>query len=253
MKQLPCVDFNADGAFESMRSYKGKIFELDAHMNRLEDSLKSLGLADGFDKNAVAKLVEKRLEESGISVAYIRVAVSSGSNKIQVIIKKAASYPEAYYKRGVSLKTSSVKKNTQASLSPQAKSSNFLSGVLAKIDNPDSFEQVLLDKNGFVAEGTTSNIFIVKGEAVMTPPLYIGVLAGVTRAAVMRLAMGLGLAVKETPFTRHELYISDEVFITNTSMGVMPVTCVDGRVIGEGKVGGITKKLTRAFYSIIEG
>lgn len=245
MKQLRSVTEESSGAFESMRSYKGKVFELDAHMNRLEASLNALGFKGNFNKDSVARLVGRGLKENRLRDAYIRVAVSRQA--AELIIKKPASYPKEHYKNGISLKTSTIKKNIQSSLSPQVKSSNFLGGILAKIDSSDAFEQVLLDKDGFVAECTTSNIFIVKGKIVITPPLYLGVLGGITRALVMRMAKKIGLIMKEVPFTRHELYNADEVFITNTSMGIMPVVRVDGRVIGNGKVGRTTNKLRDCF------
>lgn len=235
--------------FESMRAYKGKVFYLEEHLDRFEESAKSIGFEINYSRKILKVKILKKLEESNLKDAYIRIAMDSKS-KIEIIVKPIKTYPEEFYREGVKAVTVAVKKEAISSLFPQAKTGNFLNGILAKIEanlRGDFFEAVLINREGFVTEGTVSNIFMVKNEILFTPPLYLGILPGITRKVVIDLAKDLRIEFKDIPFTRHELYNADEVFLTNTSIEIMPVRYIDNREIGKNNFCKITDILRKKF------
>ena len=184
--------------------------------------------------------------------AYVRLALvpqMSGRCKINLIIKEANAYPPIFYQKGIKLVTAATKRNFILAQNAKVKSSNFLNPILAKIETSglNIFEVILLNKDNLVTEGTTSNIFIIKDRVLFTPPAYLGLLEGVTRQTVLDLALEKRYKTKETPFTRTDIYNADEAFITNSSIEIMPVVWVDGRSIGGGRIGGITKELIWAY------
>jgi len=253
---------NPSGVFETMRAYEGKIFKVKDHIQRLFSSAKSINLKIPYSPLQLEKLLKKDLEKSKIKEAYVRLAlvpqvkhkanpVRNGTSgaKISLIIKEAPVYPDIFYRKGIKLITAPTQRDFILAQNPKIKSSNFLNAILAKIETSPSnvFEVILLNKMGLVTEGTTSNIFMVKNKMLFTPPSYLGLLEGITRQTVMALALDRKYQVRETPFTRFELYNADEVFISNSSIEIMPVAWVDGRMINRGRVGAITKELSRAY------
>lgn len=253
-----------DGVFEGIRSYGSLVFKLDEHVERLYESAHTLKLEIPLTKKEMAKAVVETLKVNGLRDAYVRLVVTRGKGDlgldprkcakptIFIIADKIALYPKAYYEHGLSIMTVPTVRNHPEALNPQIKSLNYLNNILAKIEatNAGVDEAILLNAQGYVAECTGENIFYVKGNEVVTPPPYVGILKGITRAVVMTLAEKLGYAVREDIFTRHDLYIADEVFLTGTAAEIVPVVKIDNRKIGEGKPGPVTAKLTREFRKL---
>ncbi|MFH1406734.1 MAG: aminotransferase class IV [Candidatus Omnitrophota bacterium] len=253
LRYLPQAD-NCDhlrlgnGAFESMRAYNGKIFKLNEHIGRLAESCKALGMERPVQIEEIKRRILRDLSKSKLKNAYIRCAVTPAG--INVIVKEIHRYPQELYTNGVTVICVPTRKNSSGA---RIKSQNFLSGVLARIEGGDAFECLMLNIEGYVAEGTVSNFFIVKCKTLFTVPPYIGILDGITRRSVIALAGKLGIETKETPLSRYDIYTADEVFLTNTSIEIMPVVNVDARVIGDGRVGELTKKLSSAFAKLTKG
>lgn len=250
---LYSVDLN--GVFETLRAYNGKPFMLEEHIARLLESSKTSGIKISLTKDELMKMVKTSLKKKGYKDAYIRVAVNSGRDgrtKFNIIVKEAKVYPEEFYTNGVSVITVATRKNIVESQNPKVKSSCFLNGILAKLEGLKHFESIILAKNGLITEGSVSNIFIVKGNAIFTPPTYLGILNGITRSVVLKLAKKKKNAIYEIPFTRHELFNADECFLTNTSVEIMPVVNCDGRKIGSGRPGLITNMLRGDFKRTVQ-
>lgn len=252
------IDFlNPNGVFETMRAYEGKIFKIKSHLERLFASAKSINLKVPYTHLELEELVKKDLKKRKIKEAYVRLALMpqvNGRPTINLIIKEANAYPPIFYQKGIKLVTAATKRNFISSQNAKVKSSNFLNPILAKIEtsNLNIFEVILLNKDNLVTEGTTSNIFMVKGGTLFTPPAYLGLLEGITRQTVLDLALEKNYKAKETPFTRTDIYNADEAFITNSSIEIMPVVWVDGRSIGGGRIGEITKELIWAYKSAVK-
>ena len=250
--KIPLSNLTPGGVFETMRSYEGRIFRLKEHVERFFESCNSAARKAPCDKPKLAILLRNALAKSKLKEAHIRLALYGGNHKpaeISLLIRPFKSYPGACYRKGVSLITSVVKKSPAGCVCSKIKSSNFLAGVIAKAEVAKSrgFEPMLLNEKGIVAEGAVSNIFIIKEGVLMTSPVSAGLLRGITRGVVLELADKLGIGAKESLLTRHDIYIADEAFITNTIMEIVPVVGVDGRKVGKGRPGAITKKLMEEF------
>lgn len=251
------VELSTYAVFESMRTYEGRIFELDAHLKRFYESARTIMLRIPQDKDRIKRGISRALNKSGLRDAYIRITAQGESRKtarIEIIIRKIRSYPEDFYRKGVGVISVAVKRDFINTLAPSIKSANFLTGVLAKIEanNQKAFEALLLNPKGYLTEGTVSNIFIVKDKKLFTPPLSCGALGGITRGTVIDLAQNfLGIKVEETLINRYCIYTAQEAFLTNTSIEIMPVVCCDGRLIGKGKPGTVTRRLMAKFKKAI--
>ncbi len=253
-----------DGVFEGIRSYGGKVFRMDEHLDRLWNSAKAIWLQMPLSKADMAKAIDDTLAANGIQDGYIRVVVTRGvgtlgldpnrcSNpQVIIITDKISLYPDELYQKGLEIVTVSVARNHPAALSPRIKSLNYLNNILAKIEGLQAgcIEALMLNHKGEVAECTGDNIFLVRQGRVLTPPLDAGILEGVTRDAVIGLARGMGLEVLEIPLTKHDVYIADECFLTGTAAEVVPVVKVDSRTIGEGVPGPITRELMDRFHEL---
>jgi branched-chain amino acid aminotransferase len=253
-----------DGVFEGIRSYNGKVFRLGEHLDRLWNSARAIWLEIPMTKAEMAKAIEDTLAVNGLTDAYIRLVVTRGAGtlgldpnrcsdpRVIIITDHIALYPDELYQKGLEIVTVSTQRNHPAALSPRIKSLNYLNNILAKIEGlqAGSIEALMLNHKGEVAECTGDNIFLVRGGRLMTPPLEAGVLEGVTRNAVLELARGAGIPASETPFTRHDVYIADECFLTGTAAELIPVVKVDSRTIGDGKPGPITRDLIRRFHEL---
>lgn len=253
-----------DGVFEGIRSYSGKVFRLQEHLDRLWNSTKAIWLQIPMSKAEMGKAIEDTLAANGITDGYIRVVVTRGAGTLgldpnrcsdpQVIIitDRIALYPEELYQQGLEIVTVSTQRNHPAALSPRIKSLNYLNNILAKIEGLQAgcIEALMLNNKGEVAECTGDNIFLVRAGRVLTPPLEAGVLEGITRDAVIELARAAGIPVAETPITRHDVYIADECFLTGTAAEVIPVVKVDSRTIGDGVPGPVTRDLIRRFHEL---
>jgi len=250
-----------DGVFEGIRSYDGLIFKLREHIDRLFESAHTIMLTIPLSKKELIDVVKQCLRVNRLRNAYIRLVVTRGEGDLGldprkclhptvfVIADKIELYPKKLYEQGLSLITVATQRNVPEALNPQIKSLNYLNNILAKIEaiNAGYQEAIMLSPSGYVTECTGENIFVVKGKQLLTPPPYIGVLRGITRRTVMELAQGRRLDVREELLTRHDLFNADEVFLTGTAAEIVPVVKIDGRVIGSGVPGPLTKQLQQAF------
>ncbi len=250
-----------DGVFEGIRCYNGNVFMLDEHLERLYDSAKSLMLRIPIPKDVMKQNVIETLRRNQLSEGYVRLIVTRGIGdlgldpdkcpkpSVIIIADKIQLYPEHFYEDGLEIATVSVRRSNPEAINPRVKSLNYLNNILAKIEAKQSgaVEALMLNNEGFVAECSGDNIFVVKNEVIITPPSHLGILEGVTRNCVITLAREAGFQVEERTFTRHDIYIADECFLTGTAAEVIPVVKLDRRVIGEGKPGIVTQKLIAAF------
>jgi len=253
-----------DGVFEGIRAYRGRVFKLDEHLLRLYDSAKAITLRIPLEEEELKERVLETLRRNNLKDAYIRLIVSRGEGDLGldpekcpqacviIITDKIKIYPEEFYEKGLSVITASTRRNISFALDPQIKSLNYLNNILAKIEaNLGNVpEAIMLNKDGYVAECTGDNIFMIKEGTLFTPPLWVGVLKGITRNVVIELARKENISVKEEVFSIVSLYTADECFLTGTAAEIIPVTKVDGRVIGEGKAGKITKGLIKRFRDL---
>jgi branched-chain amino acid aminotransferase len=258
-----------DGIFEGIRAYQGKIFKLEDHLDRLFASAKSLLLNIPPGRQGMADAIVATVRANQLHNAYIRVVVSRGPGDlgldpfrcpeptILIIADQIQLFPEDLYEAGLPLASAASRRPSGDVLNPQIKSLNYLNSVLAKIEASQRGvpEMVLLNQLGHVVEGTGDNIFIVRQGAVVTPPRSAGILPGITRSVVMELAAEAGYEVREENFTLHELYNADECFLTGTAAELIPAISCDGRVIGSGHPGPVTRALRARFveYSANHG
>lgn len=253
-----------DGVFEGIRSYGGKVFRLKEHLDRLWYSAKAIRLEIPMTREELAKAIVDTLAVNGIKDGYIRVVVTRGvgtlgldpnrcsTPQVIVITDLISLYPEELYRKGLEIVTVSTMRNHPAALSPRIKSLNYLNNILAKIEGLQAgcIEALMLNHKGEVAECTGDNIFLVRGGKLLTPPIDACILEGVTRDAVMELARGAGIEVREIPLTKHDVYIADECFLTGSAAEVVPVVKVDSRTIGDGTPGPITRDLAARFHKL---
>lgn len=256
-----------DGVFEGMRSYSGRVFQLQQHLDRLWESARAIHLQIPGTKQQMATAVNDTLAANQLTDGYIRLVVTRGSGTLgldpnrcsdpQVIIiaDKIALYPAENYEQGLDLVTASTIRNHPAALSPRIKSLNYLNNIMAKIEGlrAGCVEALMLNHKGEVAECTGDNIFIVRRGVLMTPPIDAGILEGITRNVVLELAQQNGIEVSELPFTRHDIFIADECFLTGSAAEVIPVVKLDGRPIGAGVPGPVTIQLIKAFKQLVHG
>jgi branched-chain amino acid aminotransferase len=251
-----------DGVFEGIRSYNHKVFKLKEHIDRLYNSAKAIMLEIPMSKQEMEKAIIETLKVNNLSDAYIRVVVTRGagdlgldprkckSPSVIIITDKIVLYPQEYYENGLELITVSTRRNLPSAINPAIKSLNYLNNIFAKIEaiKAGCEEAIMLTKDGYVAECTGDNIFIVKNKVLITPPIYIGALPGITRETVIEIAKKkLNLEVLEEVFTVYHIYTADECFLTGTAAEVIPVVKVDSRIINDGKPGEITKQIIKEF------
>jgi branched-chain amino acid aminotransferase len=254
-----------DGVFEGIRSYNRLVFKLKEHIERLFESAKSIMLEIPLTKEEVMKAVIGTLKQNKLKDAYIRLVVTrgegdlgldprkcAGSATVIIITDKIVLYPDELYREGLKIITVPTIRNLPEALNPQIKSLNYLNNILAKIEavNAGFDEAVMLDSLGYVAECTGDNIFIVKHNHLYTPPQCMGTLRGITRDSVLEIARKNRIPAHEHVITRHEVYISDECFLTGTAAEIIPVVAVDGRRIGTGKPGRVTLSLIKKFREL---
>ncbi len=254
-----------DGVFEGIRVYQGNIFKLKEHLTRLYRSARAIMLNIPLKVKEMEKAVVESVKVNDLKDAYIRLVVSRGpgdlglnpnkcpSPNIIIIVDSITLYPEEFYENGLKLITASTRRNIPDALSPRIKSLNYLNNIMAKIEanRNDVPEALMLNNEGYVAECTGDNIFLVTdNEEILTPPPYVGTLTGITRAAIIDIVKELELEVREIPFTLFELYNARECFLTGTAAEVIPVVNVDDRLIGDGQPGRITWKLIEKFRQI---
>lgn len=250
-----------DGIFEGIRVYAGRIFQLEDHLDRLYQSAKSLLLTIRETPEQMAEALKATVAANRLQDAYIRLVVSRGPGDlgldprqcpeptVVIIADRVQLFPEALYESGLALATAASRRPSGDVLNPQIKSLNYLNSVLAKIEAAQRgvAEMVLLNQLGHVVEGTADNVFIVRNQSIVTPPRSAGILPGITRAVVMELAKHQGIRVSEENFTVHELYNAEECFLTGTAAEIIAAVSCDGRMIGDGSPGPITRALRTHF------
>ena len=252
-----------DGVFEGIRVYGGKGFLHEEHIARLYESALAIRLPIPMSTSEMIDAVNMTVKENGIVDGYIRLVVTRGGGSLGLDIRKTSNpqviiiadtitlYHEEIYKNGMNLITASTIRNHPGALSARIKSLNYLNNILAKIEGIDagSPEALMLNHKGEVAECTGDNIFIVKDGVLKTPGPDAGILEGLTRNAVIRIARESGHEVKECVLLRHDIYIADECFLTGSAAEVVPVVSLDGRDIGEGTPGPVTLELLEKFQA----
>ncbi|HEV2434827.1 MAG TPA: branched-chain-amino-acid transaminase [Verrucomicrobiae bacterium] len=253
-----------DGVFEGIRAYHGLVFKLREHIDRLFCSAKAILLNIPMSHAHIMRAVVEACRINKIRDGYIRLVVTRGAGtlglnpnrcknpSVIIIADKIQLYPPALYQKGMEIVTVPTVRSLHSALNPAIKSLNYLNNILAKIEanHAGCEEAVMLNAEGFVAECTGDNLFIVKQGELQTPPLSAGALYGITRGVVMELAEEEGLAVSEPNLTRYDLFNADECFLTGTGAEIVPVVKIDGRVIGAGKPGPITRKLVTEYHAL---
>ncbi len=253
-----------DGVFEGIRAYHGRVFKLTEHIDRLFASAKAILLNIPMSHAEVCRAVVETCRKNKLRDAYIRLVVTRGvgnlglnprnckRGSVIVIAGKIQVYPAELYKRGMDIITVPTTRNLHSALNPAIKSLNYLNNILAKIEanNAGCEEAIMLNSEGFVSECTADNIFMVKGDNVLTPPLAAGALYGITRGTVMEIAEESGYRVSEPNLTRYDLFNADECFVTGTGAEIMPIVKIDGRVIGNGKPGKVTESLVEQYHAL---
>jgi branched-chain amino acid aminotransferase len=254
-----------DGVFEGIRVYGGKIFRLAEHLERLYDSAKAIWLTIPIPREELGSITEEAVRRSGIAEAYIRHVVTRGVGdlgldprkcpkpSVLIIVDTIKLWPEQVYEAGLNVVTAGTPIPQRESLSPRVKSLNYLAHILAKIEgiHAGADEVLMLDSAGAVAEGSGQNLFVVKNGLLRTPPPYAGILKGVTRDVVMELAAQAGYEVQESILNRYDVYTADEAFFTGTASELVAIRQVDGRVIGTGKAGPMTRDLRARFQAFV--
>ena len=254
-----------DGVFEGIRAYNGKVFRLDEHIDRLYDSAKVIDLKIPVTKEEFKNIILETLRKNGLRDAYIRPIVTRGKGDLGLdprkcpkptIIVITIEWGKLYgdlYEKGLKAVTVCVRRNAIDALPPSIKSMNYLNNILAKIEAnaKGGDEAIFFDTNGYLSEGSGDNIFIVKNGEVLTPPT-LNNLRGITRAVTIELIHELGIPFKETNLGLFDLYSADEVFVTGTAAEIAPIVIVDGREIGDGKPGKITRMLMEKFKELTE-
>ncbi|MGA1193966.1 MAG: branched-chain-amino-acid transaminase [Kiritimatiellia bacterium] len=250
-----------DGVFEGIRTYHGKVFRLEDHIDRLYRSAAVIALSIPISKEEMAKAVVETCKANDCMNGYIRLIITRGVGGLglnpylckepQVIIIAGAIqlYPKELYEKGMAVVTVGTVRNQVEAINPRIKSLNYLNNVMAKIEaiNAGVMECIMMNPQGFVAEASGDNIFVIRGKQLLTPPVWCGALEGITRQVVMELAPSCGLTVKEDVLTRYDLFTADEMFLTGTAAEIISVTNVDRRTIGSGVPGPYTQALLAAF------
>jgi branched-chain amino acid aminotransferase len=254
-----------DGVFEGVRVYAAKTFRLAQHLDRLYDSAHAIWLDIPMPRGELAAITEEAVKRSGIAEGYIRHLITRGVGdlgidprksprpSVIVIMDTIKVWPEEVHEMGLKVVTAATPIPQRESLSPRVKSLNYLAHILAKIEGVQAGadEVLMLDSSGSVAEGSGQNVFIVKGGVIRTPPPYAGILKGVTRDVVFELARDAAYQVEETMLNRYDVYTADEAFFTGTASEIVAIRQLDGRAIGTGKAGPITRDLRARFQALV--
>ncbi len=255
-----------DGVFEGIRAYNGRVFRLDEHLDRLYRSAKALLLEIPLAKGAMRDVVLESCRRNGLRDAYIRLVVSRGRGDLGLDPRKCPTptvvciadaislYPDALYREGMRIGAVATRRSGAEHLNPGIKSLNYLNNILAKIEGLQAgyAEVLMLNDAGVVVECTGDNIFLVRGRHLLTPPTWVGILEGITRGAIMDLAREAGLDVREEVFTRVDVWTADECFLTGTAAEAIPVVACDGRTIGTGQPGPVTRDLIARFRALCQ-
>jgi branched-chain amino acid aminotransferase len=259
-----------DGVFEGIRAYNGRLFRLDEHLTRLYRGARAILLELPMEQDELREVVLESVRRSGLQDCYVRLVLSRGEGdlgldprnchtaaSVVVIVDAIALYPPELYEQGLNVITCVTRRNLHTALNPEIKSLNYLNNILAKVEvaQAGAHEGIMLNHLGYVAEATADNIFVCRQGEMVTPPLHAGVLGGITRGVVLELATEMGLPRSEDLLTPYDVHSADECFLTGTAAEIVPVSRVDGRNIGDGRPGPITRRLMARFreMTVTEG
>ena len=253
-----------DGIFEGIRFYNNRVFKLEEHIDRLVQSARAIMLNLPWSHQEICEATVDTIKANGLTDGYVRLVITRGSGGLGlnpylcetpsmfIIASAIQLYPEEHYENGLELITCATRRPTPASLSPQVKSLNYLNNVMAKIEciKAGVLEGLMLNEQGYVAECTGDNIFVISDGVIYTPPISDGALDGITRATIFELCESIGIEIKEKTLTRYDVYTCDEAFLTGTAAEVIPCVGLDDRKIGDGKPGAVSKELVTAFREL---
>ncbi|HEX3314854.1 MAG TPA: branched-chain-amino-acid transaminase [Gemmataceae bacterium] len=256
-----------DGVFEGLRIYAGKIFKLKEHVDRLFESARAIKLEIPLTHADMMEAIQKTVDLNQKDDGYIRPVVTRGAGylgldprkcsdpQVIIIVDDITMYPDEMYEHGMEIVTVATIRNHPNALNPRIKSLNYLNNILAKLEGQlaGCSEALMLNQKGEIAECSGDNVFLVRRGQLETPSMESGILDGITRTTVIDLAKAAKIDVREMPLTRHDLYISDECFLTGSAAEIIPVTKCDARIIGGGKPGPVTKQLREAFQRLVRG
>jgi branched-chain amino acid aminotransferase len=256
-----------DGIFEGIRAYNGRVFKLSEHLNRLFRGAKAILLTIPLTQEQLGQTVLECLRRAGLKDAYIRLIVSRGKGdlgldpakcregaSIIIIVDGIALYPKEIYESGLKMITVTTRRNVPTAINPAIKSLNYLNNIIARLEvtRAGCLEGLMLNHEGYVAEATGDNIFLLRDGKLLTPPVSVGILDGITRRTAIELTKTMGIETKEEQFTVYDVYTSDECFLTGTAAEIAPVVELDGRIIGDGKPGKMTKDLMQRFHELTQ-
>ncbi len=256
-----------DGVFEGLRAYNGRVFKLTEHLERLYESAHHIMLRIPITIEEMEEATLETMRVNGLRDAYIRIVASRGVGDLGLDPKKCPRgsviiiadtielFPQEFYEEGLSVITVATRQRRADTLEPRIKSLNYLNNILVKMEAAQAgvMEALMLSPEGYIVEGSGSNIFIIdRKKQLITPPAYLGILEGITRNMVMELAQQEGMTVLERPFTRHDLYVARECFLTGSAAELIPAVKVDSRLIGDGKPGPMTRRLMKIFHAYAE-
>ena len=254
-----------DGVFEGIRAYQGRVFRLNQHVDRMYRGAKAIMLQPPLGPEELKDIIREGVRRSGAGDCYIRAVLSRGEGDLGldprnchtpatlvIIFDSIALYPREVYEQGLEIITCSTRRNLPTAVNPEIKSLNYLNNILAKIEvgRAGAHEGIMLNHIGHVAEATGDNIFVYRDGVIITPPAHTGILEGITRQVVIELAAEMQIPLRQDALTVYEVYGADECFLTGTAAEIVPVSRVDGREIGDGQPGPITKRLMARFKEV---
>jgi branched-chain amino acid aminotransferase len=253
-----------DGVFEGIRFYNGRVFRLEEHIRRLFESARCLVLNIPWTAEEIGRFICETVAANGLTDGYIRLVVTRGCGELGlnpflcprasmfIIASTIKLYPEEHYTNGLAVITCATRRPSPGALMPQVKSLNYLNNIMAKVEaiQANALEAVMLNEQGYVAECTGDNLFVIKNGVVSTPLISDGALDGITRAVIVELAAALGVPFVERSLTRYDIFIADECFLTGTAAEVIPVVSLDRRTIGTGKPGTLTRQFIEAYKQL---
>jgi len=256
-----------DGVFEGIRVYGGRVFELEAHIDRLYESAKAIRLGISMSKTDLISAVTETVAAGEIADGYVRLVITRGvgtlglnpfvcqKSSIIIIADSIQLYPEELYEKGMKVVSANTVRNHPLAIPPQAKTLNYLNNILAKIEALDSGvpEVIMYNHEGFVAEASGDNVLIVKNGIIHAPPAEAGALPGITRGIIIKLAQQENIPVLEKNLTRFDLYVADEFFLTGTAAEIIGIVEIDKRIVGEGRPGPVTNLLRKKFFEYAHG
>jgi branched-chain amino acid aminotransferase len=254
-----------DGVFEGIRAYEGRVFKLEEHLARLEDSAKAILLNLPWSREEIRKAVLETCQRNKMQSGYLRLVVTRGKGYLGlspdrckkptliIIATDLELYPEKYYREGLKVVTGATWRQSPAALDPGIKSLNYLNNILAKIEGQQAGAQevILLNSQGLVSECSGDNIFFLRNGVLITPKLSSGALNGITRTTVLEIAREAGWETREDDVRRYDLFTCEEMFLTGTGAEIVPVVEVDGRIVGDGKPGKKTADLMKRYRKLV--